>query len=196
MGRNASLRGFVEDMREANRKIDGRWHDSNWERVRHYDTARTQTRSIRLVTQAAGWWRCKQQQAQKKRVVASIMVQTDKATSSSIAVQTRRPKTKSQLQQTDMSQGEVGIAMREINPKVDTTSKAQKKRELQLEMMGKEGSMAETEDEKMKACILQQLPEALKKMPDKTSMLLLSIVRKDLEVRSKEPKIPWECTAE
>ena len=94
------------------------------------------------------------------------------------------------------------MVMRELNPiskemklqlqKEDTASKARKKRELQMEMLGKEGSIAETDDEKMKASILAKLPEVLKKIPDKTSMLLLSIVRKDLEVRSKEPKIPWQ----
>ena len=52
-------------------------------------------------------------------------------------------------------------------------------------VQGSMGEKAAKEDNRAEARV-----EANK--PDKTAMLLKSVVRKDKEIRSKEPKIPWQ----
>ena len=141
--------------------------------------------------------RCKAVQCEAE--TATVVTQTEgndgeRARVVTAATQTKRPKTKTQNQQTEACLETKGS--RETNPSVKavTAKAAKEKRELQIEVMGRVGSKAETtENEKMKqAIMIERIRRALEcKEPDKTTLVLLSEIKKALMIRSREPKIPW-----
>ena len=145
-----------------------------------------------------------QQETRTKAMKAHGTQTKEQAHMVSIAVQTRRPKTKARGQQTETepepaaTEGRSGESestahkKREGNPTAKAT--AMRKRQVEMEMTGHCGSLSETDDDKLKASMQERMriiKEALDVMPDKTSLLLLRMVKKQMEIRSKEPKIPW-----
>ena len=132
----------------------------------------------------------------------AIQTEENKAKGGAVEVQTqtRRVRSKSQAQQTGTPDSEVN---REVNPtegksvsqmKEETKATAVRKRRLEVEMKGHCGSIGETEDNKLKTSIQERMrviKEGLDVNPEMTSLLLVRMVKKQMEIRSKEPKIPW-----